>query len=129
MLVAQSYPTLVTPWTVACQVPLSLGFSRWADWRGLPLLSPGDLPDPEIKLEPPARQVGSLPGGLEGRGQTVAYWGYAKLSVQIWGRGSGRGPKGISTGHSLSRSPSRGKRLYDQQKQDGSVKNDLKPDV
>ena len=87
MLVAQPHPTLATPWTVACQAPLSLGFSRQEDWRGLPFLSPGDLPHPEIKLEPPALQVDSLPGGLEGRGQTVAYWGYPRLFVQIWGPG------------------------------------------
>ena len=36
----------VTPWTVACQAPLSVGFPRQEYWRGLPLLSPGDLPDP-----------------------------------------------------------------------------------
>ena len=67
--------------------------------------------NPEIKLEPPALQVDSLPGGLEGRGQTVAYWGYPRLFVQIWGRGSGRGPKGIRTGCSLTWSP-REKQLY-----------------
>ena len=38
------------PWTVACQAPLSMGFSRQAHWSGLPLFhSPGDLPDPEIE--------------------------------------------------------------------------------
>ena len=35
-LVAQSCPTLVTPWTVACQAPLSVGFSRQEYWSGLP---------------------------------------------------------------------------------------------
>ena len=35
-----------TPWTVARQAPLSLGFSRQEHWRGLPFLFPGDLPDP-----------------------------------------------------------------------------------
>ena len=39
----------VTPWTVAHQVPLSVGFSRQVYWSGLPFLSPGDLPDPGIK--------------------------------------------------------------------------------
>ena len=67
--------------------------------------------NPEIKLEPPALQVDSLPGGLEGRGQTAVYWGYPRLFVQIWGRGSGRGPEGIRTGCSLTWSP-RGKQLY-----------------
>jgi len=35
-------------WTVICQAPLSLGFSRHEYWTGLPFLSPGDLPDPVI---------------------------------------------------------------------------------
>ena len=39
----------VTPWTVACQAPLSVGFSRQEQWSGLPFLIPGDLPDPWIK--------------------------------------------------------------------------------
>ena len=39
----------VTLWTVACQVPLSLGFSRQEYWSGLPCLPPGDLPEPGIK--------------------------------------------------------------------------------
>ena len=40
----------MTPWTVACQVPLSMGLSRQEYWGGLPFHSPGDLPDPEIEL-------------------------------------------------------------------------------
>ena len=39
----------VTPWTVARQAPLSMGFSRQEYWSGLPFPSPGDLPDPGIK--------------------------------------------------------------------------------
>ena len=35
-LVAKSCPTLVTPWTVACQAPLSVGFSTQVYWSGLP---------------------------------------------------------------------------------------------
>ena len=38
-LVAKSYPTLITPWTVACQAPLSMGFSRQEYWSGLPFPS------------------------------------------------------------------------------------------
>ena len=38
-----------TPWTVACQAPLSMEFSRQEYWSGLPFPSPGDLPDPEIE--------------------------------------------------------------------------------
>ena len=40
----------VTLWTVVPQVPLSMGFSRQEYWSGLPCPSPGDLPNPEIKL-------------------------------------------------------------------------------
>ena len=36
----------VTPWTVACQPPKSVGFSRQEYWSGLPFPSPGDLPNP-----------------------------------------------------------------------------------
>ena len=39
-----------TPWTVAHQPPLSMGFSKREYWSGLPCPSPGDLPDPGIKL-------------------------------------------------------------------------------
>ena len=45
----QSCLTLVTLWTVACQAPLSLGFSRQEYWSGLPCPPAGDLPDPGIE--------------------------------------------------------------------------------
>ena len=41
-------------WTVACQVPLSMGFSRQEYWSGLPY-PPGDLP--EARTEPPSPTV------------------------------------------------------------------------
>ena len=40
----------VIPWAVACQAPLSMGFSRQEYWSGWPFPFPGDLPDPAIKL-------------------------------------------------------------------------------
>ena len=40
----------MTPWTADYQASLSMGFSRQEHWSGLPFLSPGDLPDPGIKL-------------------------------------------------------------------------------
>ena len=43
-----------TPWTVARQAALSLGFSRQEDWSRLSFPSPGDLPDPGIELMSPA---------------------------------------------------------------------------
>ena len=42
------------PFTVALQAPLSMAFSRQEYWSGLPCPSPGDLPDPGIKLASPA---------------------------------------------------------------------------
>ena len=54
VLVAQSYPTLETPWTVAHQAPLFMEFSRQEYWSGLPFPSPGDLPNPEIKPQFPS---------------------------------------------------------------------------
>ena len=37
---------LETPWTVACQAPLSMKFSRQEYWSGMPFPSPRDLPNP-----------------------------------------------------------------------------------
>ena len=53
-LVAKSCPTLVTPKTVACQTPPSMGLSRQEYWSGLPFPSAEDLPNPGIKLGSPA---------------------------------------------------------------------------
>ena len=41
--------SLETPWTVTCQAPLSMEFSRQEYCSGLPFPSPGDLPNPGIK--------------------------------------------------------------------------------
>ena len=49
-----------TPWTVARQAPLSMGFSRQEYWSGLPFPSPGDLPNPGIKPGSPAWQADAL---------------------------------------------------------------------
>ena len=49
--------SFVTPWTVAHQVPLSIGFSRQENWSGLPFPSPGDLPNPGIESVPPTLAV------------------------------------------------------------------------
>ena len=43
-----------TPWTVAYQAPLSMGFSRQEYWSGLPLPSLEDLPHPGIEPRSPA---------------------------------------------------------------------------
>ena len=51
-----------TRWTVACQVPLSTGFSRHIYWNGLPCPTPGDLPDPGT--EPSSLIFLALEGGF-----------------------------------------------------------------
>ena len=65
VLVALSCPTLVTPWTIACQAPLSMGFSRQEYWTGLPFPSPRDLPDPGIEPGSPALQADPSPFELQ----------------------------------------------------------------
>ena len=65
VLVAQSCPTSCDPWTIACQAPPSMGFSRQNYWSGLPCAPPGDLPNPGIEPQDLLClllwQVGSLP--------------------------------------------------------------------
>ena len=65
--VAQSYPTLETPRTVAHQASPSMGFSRQEYWSGLSFPSPGDLPDPGIKPGSPALQADALPSEPPGK--------------------------------------------------------------
>ena len=48
MCVLSYVQLFATPWTVACQAPLSLGFSRQGYWRVLPCPPLGDLPHPGI---------------------------------------------------------------------------------
>ena len=55
-LFVKLYQTLASPWTIAHQVPLSVGFSSQDYWSGLPFSSPGDLSDPGIELGSPAFQ-------------------------------------------------------------------------
>ena len=50
-----------TPWTVAHQVPLSMGFSRQKYWNRLLFPPPGNLPDPGIKPTSPVSPAISLP--------------------------------------------------------------------
>ena len=54
-------PDSATPWTVACQAPLSMEFSRQDYWSGLLFPSPGDLPHPGMEPGSPALQADSLP--------------------------------------------------------------------
>ena len=50
-----------TPWAVAHQAPLSIGFPRQEYWSGLPFPPPRDLSGPRMEPTSPAWQVDSLP--------------------------------------------------------------------
>ena len=63
-----------TPWTVTCQVPLSMGYVRQEYWSGLPFLSPGDFPDPGVK--PTSIASPALAGGFF----TTAIWGEGRIT-------------------------------------------------
>ena len=72
----------VTPWTVVCQAPLSMRFSRQEYGSGLPFAVPGDLLDPGIEpmsCVSPALQVGSLP---------LSHWGSPWFSTELRNRQS-----------------------------------------
>ena len=61
-----------TPWTVACQAPLSMEFFRREYWSGLPFPLPGDLPNLGIESGSPALQADSLPSEPPGKGGRVS---------------------------------------------------------
>ena len=71
--VAQSCRHFVTPWTVAHQAPLSMGFSRQEYWNGLPFPSPGGLPDPATQPGSPALQADTLPSEPPGKPYSMKY--------------------------------------------------------
>ena len=84
----------MTPWTVAYQAPLSVGFSRQEYWSGLPFLSPKDLPEPGIEPRSPALEADALlsepPGKPLGEFKTLLWvlWFFAHLRVN---QGEGNG--------------------------------------
>ena len=98
-LVTISCPTLATPWTIAHQAPLSMGFSRSEYWSGLPFPSPGNLLNPGIDPRSPALQADSLPTELLNR----------QASLGNAGRQPGKnmGLTGLKHRSALSRCPSR----------------------
>ena len=59
-VVTKQCPSFATPWTVAHQAPLSIGFPRRGYWSGFPFPSPGDLPNPRIEPMSPALESGFL---------------------------------------------------------------------
>ena len=67
-----------TPWTIAHQAPLSMGFSRQEYWNGLPFPSPGNLPNPGIEPRSPTLQADALTSELPGK--PCAYG----IAILIW---------------------------------------------
>ena len=63
----------MTPWTVAHQAPLSMGFSRQEYWSGVPCPSPGDLPNPGTEPRSPTLQVDSSPFEPPGKPMDVIF--------------------------------------------------------
>ena len=74
-----------TPWTVACQAPLSMGFSRQEYWSGLPFPSPGDLPNPGIEPGSPALEVDALTSEPPGKHHMCTI--YQKITIVMIANG------------------------------------------
>ena len=86
-----------TPWTVAYRDPLSVGFFRQEYWSGLLFPTLGDLPDPEIKLVPPALVGGfsttELPRNFnishaarqkKKKRPSISYWQFVIHMQNLW---------------------------------------------
>ena len=77
-LLSKLCPTLATPWTVAHQAPLSMGFPRQEYWNGLPFASPEDLPDPGIEpVFPISSALQAGPSPAESSGKSLVYRGHS----------------------------------------------------
>ena len=84
-LVAKSCPTLVTPWTVALQAPLSMGLPKQEYWSVLPFPSPGDLPDLGIEPGTLALQADSLPTQPPGKPNLCPFCQISDISrLKVW---------------------------------------------
>ena len=70
-----------TPWTLAHQAPLSMGFSRRQYWSGLPCPSPRDLPDSGAEPMSPALQVDSSSANPCGKPAHVRSYGSFRAKV------------------------------------------------
>ena len=72
-----------TPWTVAHQAPLSMGFSRQEYWSGLPFPSLGDLPDPGIEPRSPALQADALTSEPPGKPRVKQILSYEVVILNL----------------------------------------------
>ena len=73
----------MTSWTVAHQVPLSMGLFRQEYWSGLPFPPLGDFPNPGIEPTSPALQADSLPSNRWGSLTYLEDLIYFKLSSKL----------------------------------------------
>ena len=64
-------PLFVTPWTLACQAPLSMECSRQEYWSGWPFPSPRGFPNPGVELKFPALRADFLPSEPPGKPNLV----------------------------------------------------------
>ena len=78
----QSCPTLCDLWTLACQAPLSVGFSRQEYWSGLPFPPPGDLPNPGLEPVSPTLAGGFVTTVLSGKPEPRKSLGTEVVSKQ-----------------------------------------------
>ena len=76
--------SFATPWTVACQVPLSMGLSRQEYWSGLPFPSQGDLPNSGIQPGLLHWQVDSLPLSHVGSQKCDIYIGHKNTCIYLF---------------------------------------------
>ena len=73
-----------TPWTVAYQASLTMGFSKLEYWSGLPFPSPGDLTDPGIEPRSPTLHSDTLPSEPPGKpGKPISKTQIGKASSYI----------------------------------------------
>ena len=72
-----------TPWTVAYQASLSMGFSRQEYWSGLPFPSPGDLPDPGIEPGSPALEADALTSEPPGKPISIYTTSYLYIHLLV----------------------------------------------
>ena len=72
-----------TPCTVAHQAPPSMGFSTQEYWSGLPLPSPGDLPDPGIETRSPAIAGRRFKGNFKREDEKLKHWQIIELNVEV----------------------------------------------
>ena len=96
--------SLRPPWTVACQAPLSIGFSRKEYWSGLPCPPPpGSLPDPGIEPRSPTLQADSLPAEPPGKSPVKIDFPHSSVGKETFCNAGDPGsiPRGRSPGEGI----------------------------